>query len=109
MFVGDSSANLYALTQAGATAATALSVGTNINGGIRDGVIIDSTNAVGFAVVACNNNTVGEVNAVDAALIKFKFTSSTLTSVAVAELDTTANQICTVPGFPQSHPPPDRR
>src|SRR5258708_6342028 len=109
MFVGDSSANLYALTQAGATAATALSVGTNINGGMRDGVIIDSTNAVGFAVVACNNNTVGEVNAVNAALIQFKFTGNTMTSVAVAGLDTAANQSCTVSGFPQYDPTPDER
>jgi len=109
IFVGDSGANLFALTSAGATAATSISVGTNINGGVRDGVIIDSTNAIGFAVVACNNNTVGEVNAVNAALIQFKFTSNTMTSVAVAGLDTAANQSCTVPGFPQYDGTPDER
>ena len=49
IFVGDSSANLYELTPAGATAATALSVpARNRNGGIRDSPIIDSTNAVGY-------------------------------------------------------------
>src|SRR5580693_7684339 len=54
ILVGDSSSNLYELTPAGATAATALALGVNgatnqgaINGGIRDAVVLDSTNGVG--------------------------------------------------------------
>jgi len=109
IFVGDSSANLYALTSAGTAAATTLSLGSNLNGGIRDGAIIDSTNAVGYVVTACSANTVGETDAENSGLIQFEFTSSTLTSVAVAGLDTAANQSCTVAGFPVYSPTPDER
>jgi hypothetical protein len=109
IFVGDSSANLYELTSSGTTAATALSVGENVNGGIRDAPIIDSTNAVGYAVTACSNDTVGEADAENSGLIQFKFTSSTLISVAVAGLDTNANENCTVPGFATYDPTPDDR
>jgi len=119
IFVSDSSSNLYELTSAGATAAPALSLGTNgatnfgtINGGIRDGAIIDSTNGVGYVVMACSPNSVGEADqttAGNSGLIQFKFTSSTLTSVAVAGLDTGANQNCSASGFPTYAPTPDDR
>ena len=110
IFVSDSSANLYALTSAGATAAPALSVGENLNGGIRDGAIIDSTNAVGYVVTACSTGTTGgETDTTNSALIQFKFTSSTLTKVAAAGLDSGANQACTVAGFPMYAPTPDAR
>jgi len=110
IFVGDSSAKLYELTPTGTTAAAALTVGENLNGGIRDAPIIDSTNAVGFVVTACTTGTTGgETDTTNAALIQFKFTSTTLTSVAVAGLDSGANQSCTVAGFPMYAPAPDNR
>ncbi len=109
IFVGDSSANLYELTQAGGTAAASLALGLATNGGIRDGPIIDSTNAVGYAVTACSNNTVGEADAENAALTQFKFTSTTLTSVAVAGLDTGLMYACTDPFLPMYDPTPDYR
>ena len=119
IFVGDSSSNLYELTPAGATAATALALGVNgttnlgaINGGIRDGAIIDSTNGVGYVVAACNPNTIGESDTGtkgNAGLIQFSFTSNTLTAVAFAGLDTGANQNCTTSGFPTYAPTPDDR
>ena len=119
IFVSDSSSNLYELTSAGATAATALALGVNgatnkgaINGGIRDGAIIDSTNGVGYVVAACNPNTLGEADTGtmgNAGLIQFSFTSNTLTAVAFAGLDTGANQNCTTAGFPTYAPTPDDR
>jgi hypothetical protein len=119
IFVGDSSSNLYALTPAGATAATALALGVNgatnqgaINGGIRDGAIIDSTNGVGYVVTACNPNTTGEAQtgvAGNTGLVQFTFTSNTLTAAVYAGLDTGANQSCTVAGFPNYAPAPDER
>jgi hypothetical protein len=109
IFVGDSSANLYELTSAGAKVGTALLVGESVNGGIRDAPIIDSTNAVGYVITACTANTVGEADATNAALTQFKFTSSTLTSVSVAALDTAANQNCSAAGFPVYDPTPDER
>jgi hypothetical protein len=122
IFVGDSSSNLYELTPAGATAATALALGVNgttnfgaINGGIRDGAIIDSTNGMGYVVSACNPNTSaasGETDtgtAGNTGLIQFKFTSNTLTLVTVTGLDSGANQSCTTPGFPVYAPTPDNR
>jgi len=119
IFVGDSSSNLYELTPAGATAATALALGVNggtnqgaINGGIRDGAIVDSTNGVGYVVTACNPNTTGEADtgiAGNAGLVQFKFTSNTLTAVAFAGLDTGANQSCTTAGFPNYAATPDER
>lgn len=109
VFVGDSSAKLYVLTPLGAQAAAALTVGLPINGGIRDAPIIDSTNAVGYAITACSNNTVGEADAQNAALTQFKFTSSTLTSVAVVGLDTAANQSCTAAGYPMYDATPNYR
>jgi hypothetical protein len=110
IFVGDSSANLYELTSAGATAATALSVGENLNGGIRDSPIIDSTNLVGYVVTACSTGlTGGETDPTNAGLIQFSFTSTTLTPVAAAELDSGANQSCTVAGYPLYDPTPDER
>jgi len=119
IFVGDSSSNLYELTSAGATAATALALGvkgtTNlgaINGGIRDGAIIDSTNGVGYVVTACNPNTTGEGDtgiAGNTGLVQFTFTSNTLTAVVFAGLDTGANQSCTTAGFPNYAPTPDER
>jgi hypothetical protein len=110
IFVGDSSANLYELTPTGTTAATSLSVGENANGGIRDAPIIDSTNAVGYVVTACTTGTTGgETDTTNAALIQFKFTSSTLTEVAAAGLDSGANQSCSVAGFPMYDPTPDAR
>jgi hypothetical protein len=110
IFVGDSSANLYELTSAGATAATALSVGENLNGGIRDSPMIDSTNRVGYVVTACSTGlTGGETDTTNAGLIQFSFTSSTLTSIAAAELDSGANQSCTTAGYPLYDPTPDDR
>jgi hypothetical protein len=109
IFVGDSSANLYELNSAG-TAVASLSVGENVNGGIRDAPTIDSTNAVGYAVTACSTGaTGGETDTTNAALIQFGFTSSTLTELAAAELDTGANQNCTAAGFPMYDPTPDAR
>jgi hypothetical protein len=119
IFVGDSSSNLYELTPAGASAATALALGVNgstnlgaINGGIRDGAIIDSTNGVGYVVTACNPNTIGEADTGttgNTGLIQFTFTSNTLTAVVFAGLDTGANQSCTTAGFPNYSPTPDER
>ena len=119
IFVGDSSSNLYALTPAGATAATALALGVNggtnlgaINGGIRDGAIIDSTNGVGYVVTACNPNTTGEGDTGitgNTGLVQFTFTSNTLTAAVYAGLDTGANQSCTTAGFPNYAPTPDER
>jgi hypothetical protein len=119
IFVGDSSSNLYALTPAGATAATALALGVNgatnqgaINGGIRDAAIIDSTNGVGYVVTACNPNTTGEADTGitgNTALVQFTFTSNTLAAVVYAGLDTGANQSCTVAGFPNYSSTPDER
>ena len=119
IFVGDSSSNLYALTPAGAAAATALALGVNgttnqgaINGGIRDGAIIDSTNGVGYVVTSCNPNTTGEGDTGitgNTALVQFTFTSNTLTAVVFAGLDTGANQSCTVAGFPNYSPTLDER
>ncbi|MFZ0979928.1 MAG: hypothetical protein WAN23_11055 [Candidatus Acidiferrales bacterium] len=108
IFVGDSSSNLYEVTPAGVTAAS-VSAGENRNGGIRDAPIIDSTNAVGFVTTACNAATLGEANPLNAALVQFKFTSTTLTSVAVAGLDTNLNQNCATSGFPVYDPAPDDR
>jgi hypothetical protein len=110
IFVGDSSANLYELTQAGAMAAASLPLGLAQNGGIRDAPIIDSTNKVGYVATACSNNTTGgETDTTNSALIQFTFTSSTLTSVAVAGLDSGANQSCSVAGFPIYDATPDYR
>ncbi|MGA8224853.1 MAG: hypothetical protein WB780_24635 [Candidatus Acidiferrales bacterium] len=110
IFVGDSSANLYELTPAGTTAAPSLSVGENLNGGIRDAPMIDSTNAVGYVVTACTAGTTGgETDTTNSALIQFKFTSNTLTQVAAAGLDSGANQACTVAGFPLYAATPDDR
>lgn len=110
IFVGDSSANLYELTSAGVTAAPALTVGENLNGGIRDSPIVDSTNGVGYVVTGCSTGlTGGETDTTNAGLIQFSFTSSTLTSVAAAELDSGANQSCTVAGYPIYDPTPDDR
>ncbi len=119
IFVGDSSSNFYALTPAGATAATALALGVNgttnqgaINGGIRDGAIVDSTNGVGYVVTGCNPNTTGEADTGitgNAGLIQFKFTSNTLTAAVYAGLDTGANQSCTTAGFPNYAPTLDER
>jgi hypothetical protein len=119
IFVGDSSSNLYALTPAGATAATALALGVNgttnqgaINGGIRDGAIIDTTNKVGYVVTACNPNTTGEAEtgtAGNTGLVQFTFTSNTLTAAVYAGLDTGANQSCTTAGFPNYSATPDER
>ena len=119
IFVGDSSSNLYAFTPAGAAAATALALGVNgatnqgaINGGIRDGAIIDTTNGVGYVVTACNPNTTGEGDTGitgNTGLVQFSFTSNTLTAVVYAGLDTGANQSCTTAGFPNYSPTPDER
>jgi len=110
IFVADSSANLYELTPAGTTAATALSLGENANGGIRDAPLIDTTNAVGYVVTACSTGTTGgETDTTNAALVQFAFTSSTLTEVAAAGLDSGANQSCSAAGFSMYDPTPDAR
>jgi hypothetical protein len=119
VFVGDSSSNLYALTWEGATVGTPLALGVNgttnqgaINGGIRDGVIIDSTNGVGYLEVACNPNTTGEADtgvAGNAGLIQFTFTATTLAAAVYAGLDTGANESCTTADYPVYAPTPDER
>src|SRR5580658_2990285 len=119
IFVGDSSSNLYALTSAGSTAATALALGVSgttnlgtINGGIRDAVVLDSTNGVGYVGVACSPNTTGEADTGitgNAGLIQFTFTSSTLTAAETAGLDTGANQNCSAAGYPIYAPALDER
>jgi hypothetical protein len=119
ILVGDSSSNLYELTPAGATAATALALGVNgatnqgaINGGIRDAVVLDSTNGVGYVITACNPNTTGEQDTGtegNTALVQFTFAGSTLTADVYAGLDTGANQSCSVAGYPNYAPAPDER
>jgi len=110
IFVADSSANLYELTPSGTTAAASLSLGENANGGIRDAPLIDTTNGVGYVVTACSTGTTGgETDTTNSALIQFQFTSSTLTKVAAAGLDSGANQACTVAGYPIYDPTPDAR
>lgn len=119
IFVGDSSSNLYELTPAGATTASALALGVNgttnfgaINGGIRDGAIIDSTNGLGYVVTACNPNTTGELDTGtegNPGLIQFAFGNTTLTADVYAGLDTGANQSCAVAGFPLYAATPDER
>jgi hypothetical protein len=118
IFVGDSSSNLYELTPAGVVEAT-IALGVNgttdfgaINGGIRDGTIIDSTNGVGYVVTACNPNTTGEQDTGitgNTGLVQFTFTSTTMTAVVYAGLDTGANQSCSVAGYPNYAPTPDQR
>ncbi len=118
IFVGDSSSNFYELTSAGITEA-ALALGVNgttnfgaINGGIRDGAIIDSTNGVGYVVTACNPNTTGEQDtgtAGNTGLVQFTFASNTMNAVVYAGLDTGANESCTTAGFPNYAPTPDER
>jgi hypothetical protein len=121
IFVGDSSSNFYEVTSAGvieATLALGVSGGTNqgmINGGIRDGAVLDSTNSVGYVVSACSPNTSAASGETDTGtagnpgLVQFKFTSNTLTSVTITGLDTGANQSCTTAGFPLYAPTPDNR
>jgi hypothetical protein len=118
IFVGDSSSNFYQLTSAGVVETT-LELGVNgttnlgaINGGIRDGSIIDSTNGVGYVVTACNPNTTGEADTGvtgNTGLVQFTYTTSTMTAVVYAGLDTGANQSCTTAGFPNYAPTPDER
>ncbi len=118
IFVGDSSSNFYELTSAGITEAT-LPLGVNgatnqgaINGGIRDGSIIDSTNGVGYVVTSCNPNTTGEQDTGitgNTGLVQFTFTSNTMNAVVYAGLDTGANESCTTAGFPNYAPTPDER
>ncbi len=121
IFIGDSSSNFYEISATGVTEATlalGVSGGTSqglINGGIRDGAILDSTNSVGYVVSACSPNTSaasGETDtgtAGNTGLVQFKFTSNTLTTVTITGLDTGANQSCTVAGFPVYAPTPDNR
>ena len=118
IFVGDSSSNFYEVTPAGITEAT-LELGVNgttnfgaLNGGIRDGAIIDSTNEVGYVVTACNPNTTGEGDTGitgNTGLVQVTFTSSTMTASVYAGLDTGANQSCTTAGFPDYAPTVDER
>jgi len=121
IFVGDSSSNFYEITPAGvmeATLALGVNDGTNqglINGGIRDGAIVDSTNSVGYVVSACSPNTSGASGETDTGtagnpgLVQFKFTSNTLTTVTITGLDSGANQSCTTANFPLYAPTPDNR
>jgi len=117
IFVGDSSANMYEVTSAGVLKNT-VSLGENLNGGVRVGPIIDSGNLVGYAVSACDNSgtlTGGEMGGTtNAALWQFSFTSTTLTKVAGAELDTNGTQGCTgglgtSTSFSTYDPTPDAR
>jgi hypothetical protein len=118
IFVGDSSSNLYQVTSAGVVETT-LALGVNgttnfgaVNGGIRDGAIIDSTNAVGYVETSCNPNTTGEQDtgtAGNTGLVQVKFTSTTMTAAVYAGLDTGANQSCATAGYPNYAPAPDER
>jgi len=114
VFVGDSSSNLYELTSAGATAATAISLGDgkgSINGGIRDAPIVDSTNAVGYLTLACSGNTTGPFHVPpNAGLVQFQFTGgTTLTEVANVGVDHAGTQNCSTAGYPMYAPTPDER
>ncbi len=121
IFIGDSSSNFYEITPTGvieATLALGVSGGTNqglINGGIRDGAILDSTNSVGYVVSACSPNTSAASGETDTGtagnpgLVQFAFTSNTLTSVTITGLDSGANQSCTTANFPLYAPTPDNR
>ena len=114
IFVGDSSSNLFELTSAGATAATALSLGAgdgSINGGIRDAPIVDSTNAVGYLTLACSGNTTGPFHVPpNAGLVQFDFTNgTTLTKIANVGVDHAATENCSTAGYPMYAPTPDER
>jgi hypothetical protein len=110
IFVGDSNANLYEFTSAGATAAASLALGETMNGGIRDAPIVDSTNSVGYVVTACTEGTTGgEDDTTNSALTQFSFTSNTLTKGPVAGLDSGANEACMATPFPMYDPTPDAR
>ena len=112
IFVGDSSGNLYMVAPAGVLKTT-LALGENINGGIRGGPIVDSTNSVGYAVMACAAGTASEVDATNAGLAQFSFTSATMTlsgqNGKIAGLDTARNQNCIVANLPVYDPTPDAR
>jgi len=118
IFVGDSSSNLYEVTPAGVIAAT-VALGVNgttnfgaVNGGIRDGTILDTTSEVGYVVTACNPNTTGEADTGltgNTGLIQFTLTGTDLAPLVYAGLDTGANQSCSVLGFPNYAPTPDER
>lgn len=112
IFVGDSSGNLYMVTPAGVKVGTTAVVGENINGGVRAGPMIDSGNVTGFVVTACDNSGTlsgGEADTTNSALWQFTFTSNTLTKGVGAELDTAANEGCSLPGYPTYDPTPDER
>jgi hypothetical protein len=83
IFVGDSDGYLYNYSSAGVLQGAALLVGggtaNTTAGGVRDAPIIDSTNAVGYAVRGCNGT--------DSELMQFGFSATTLTSMAAATLD----------------------
>jgi hypothetical protein len=83
IFFGDSDGHLYNYTAAGASAAAAIPVGGVLSAtahGVRDAPIVDSTNAVGYAVTGCNGT--------DSELMQFGFTTgATLTSKAASTLD----------------------
>ncbi len=53
IFFGDSDGNLYSVTSGG-TIEGSIAVGSGTAAGIEEGPIVDSTNGVGYAVVACN-------------------------------------------------------
>ena len=75
IFVGDSDGFLYNYTSSG-TRAAVLTVGTTAytaGGGVRDGTIVDSTNAVGYVVIGCSGAG-GESQ-----LTEFSVTSTSLT------------------------------
>ena len=83
ILVGDSGGFLYNYTSAGSLAATKLTVGTAVGGGVRDAALVDSTNAVGYVVTPCPSTG---TNA-DPVLTQFAFTSSTLTSKSSSALN----------------------
>lgn len=74
IFVGDSYNNLYNVSAAGTNEATLVIGGSNDDtaGGVRADLIIDSTNAVGYAVIGCNG--------IGSDLNQFSFTSTSLAS-----------------------------
>jgi hypothetical protein len=79
IFVGDSTGVLHNYNSGG-TAEGTIPVGNATAGGVRDGVVIDSTNAVGYAVSGCNADG-------DSVINQFSFTGTSIASKALAELD----------------------
>ena len=80
IFVGDSDGILYNYSSSGTLEGSSLTVGTSTAGGIRGGPIVDSTNAVGYAVTGCDSTGYSHIT-------QFAVSSSSLTSKQSVSLD----------------------